>query len=130
MILQYIHLTGAITRARMLLSFLCPWCCVVTMLVSTLTLTLKQYSLRWLNTVLQAVSGNSRDGACFKLDQQTWQRKSNGTQNTISKNLLIKICDIWQNLYFYRILNDENFKMEVQQTNFVTDLIITEQSYH
>ena len=25
--------------------------------------------LRWLN--LQAVSGNSRDGACFKLDKQT-----------------------------------------------------------
>ena len=31
--------------------------------------------LRWLNTVLWAVSGNSRDGACFKLDKQTWQRK-------------------------------------------------------
>ena len=24
--------------------------------------------LRWLNTVLRAVSGNLRDGACFKLD--------------------------------------------------------------
>ena len=23
------------------------------------------YPLRWLNTVLRAVSGNSRDGACF-----------------------------------------------------------------
>ena len=31
--------------------------------------------LRWLNTVLQAVSGNLRDGACFKLDKQTWRRK-------------------------------------------------------
>ena len=31
--------------------------------------------LRWLNTALQAVSGNSRDGACFKLDKQTWRRK-------------------------------------------------------
>ena len=29
----------------------------------------------WLNTVLQAVSSNSRDGVCFKLDKQTWQRK-------------------------------------------------------
>ena len=28
-------------------------------------------SLRWLKTVLRAVSGNSRDGACFKLDKQT-----------------------------------------------------------
>ena len=26
----------------------------------------------------------------------------------------IKFCDTWQNFYFYRILNDENFKMEVE----------------
>ena len=26
---------------------------------------------RWLNTVLRVVSGNLRDGACFKLDKQT-----------------------------------------------------------
>ena len=45
-----------------------------------------QYSK--LNT---AVSGNSRDGECFNLDKQTWRRKSNGTQKTISQNLLIKI---------------------------------------
>ena len=52
--------------------------------------------------------------------------KRNGTQKTISQNLLIKI--VWyskQNFYFYRILNNENFKMEVEQTNFVTHLIIT-----
>ena len=48
-------------------------------------------TLRWLNTVLQAVSGNSRDGDCFNLDKQTWRRKSNGKQKTISQNLLIKI---------------------------------------
>ena len=47
--------------------------------------------LRWLNTVLRAVSGNSRDDECFKLDKQTWRRKSNGAQKTISQNLLIKI---------------------------------------
>ena len=47
--------------------------------------------LRWLNTVLRAVSGNSRDGDCFNLDKQTWRRKSNGKQKTISQNLLIKI---------------------------------------
>ena len=40
---------------------------------------------------LPAVSGNSRDGACFKLDKQTWCRKSNGTQNTICQNLVIRI---------------------------------------
>ena len=42
----------------------------------------------------------------------------------------LKSCDIWQNFYFYGILNDENFKMEVEQTNFVTRLIITEQLYY
>ena len=40
---------------------------------------------------LRAVSGNLRDGACFKLHKQTWRRKSNGTQKTISQNLHIKI---------------------------------------
>ena len=42
----------------------------------------------------------------------------------------LKFCDIWQNCYFYRILNNENFKMEVEQTNFVTHLKITVQLYH
>ena len=48
----------------------------------------------------------------------------------ISQNLLIKFCNIWQNFYFYRILNNENLKMEVEQTNFVTHLIITPQLYN
>ena len=42
----------------------------------------------------------------------------------------LKFCDIWQNFYFYGILNDENFKMEVEQTNFVTHLIITVPLYY
>ena len=42
----------------------------------------------------------------------------------------LKFCDIWQNFYFYGILNHENFKMEVEQTNFATHLIITEQLYY
>ena len=37
----------------------------------------------------------------------------------------LKFCDIWQKFYFYRILTNENFKMEVEQTNFGTHLIIT-----
>ena len=37
----------------------------------------------------------------------------------------LKFCDIWQN-----ILNNKNFKMEVEQTNFVTHLIITVQLYY
>ena len=37
----------------------------------------------------------------------------------------LKFCDIWQKFYFYHILNNENFEMEVEQTNFVTLLIIT-----
>ena len=36
----------------------------------------------------------------------------------------LRFCDIWQNFSFHRILNNENFKMEVEQTNFVTHLII------
>ena len=42
----------------------------------------------------------------------------------------LKFCDIWQNFYFYRSLNNENFKMGVEQTNFVTHLIITVQLYY
>ena len=42
----------------------------------------------------------------------------------------LKFCDIWQNFDFYRILNDENFKMEVEQKNFVIHLIITTQLYY
>ena len=36
------------------------------------------------------------------------------------KIYLAKFCDIWQMFCFYRILNNENFKMEVERTNFVT----------
>ena len=36
----------------------------------------------------------------------------------------LKFCDLWQNFYFYCILNNENFKMEVEETNFVIHLII------
>ena len=46
---------------------------------------------------------------------------------------LTHIVIIWEkilpvsghNFYFYRILNNENFKVKVEQTNFVTHLIIT-----
>ena len=52
-------------------------------------LTIIPWLLRWLNTVWRAVSGNTRDGACFKLDKQTWRRKSNGTQNWFIKHFAI-----------------------------------------
>ena len=42
----------------------------------------------------------------------------------------LKFCDIWQNSLFYRVLNNENLKMEVEQTNFVTHSIITVQLYY
>ena len=42
----------------------------------------------------------------------------------------LKFCDIWRNFYFYRVLDNENFKMEVEQTIFVTHLIITVQLYY
>ena len=35
----------------------------------------------------------------------------------------LEFCDIWQNFFFYRILSNDNFKMEVEQTNFLTHLI-------
>ena len=43
-----------------------------------------QYDFKYLKPRAQntgKVSGNARDGECFKLDQKTWRRKSNGTQN-------------------------------------------------
>ena len=49
-----------------------------------------------------------------------------------TKDGFSRFSDIWQNFYFYRILNNENFnfKMEVEQTNFVTHLIIIVQLYY
>ena len=42
--------------------------------------------LKVADTVLQAASGNSRDGACFKLDKQTWRRiKQWYTEDDFSK---------------------------------------------
>ena len=79
---------------------------------------------------MRAVSGNSRDGECFKLDKKTWQRKTMVYRRRFLKIYSLKFCDIWQNFYFYRILNNENFKMEVEQRNFVTQLIITVQLYY
>ena len=38
--------------------------------------------------------------------------------------------DIWQNFHFYRILDNENSKMEVEQPNSVAHLIITVQLYY
>ena len=52
------------------------------------------------------------------------------TGDDFSKSTQLKFCDIWQNFYFYLTFNNKNFKMEVEQTNFVTHLIITEQSYY
>ena len=37
----------------------------------------------------------------------------------------LKFCDIWQNFSLYRTFSNKNFKMEVEQMNFVTHLIIT-----
>ena len=78
--------------------------------------------LRWLNTVLWAVSSNSRDSTCFTLDKQTWQGKKQWYLVHRGRFLKIyspKFCDICQNFDFYCILNNENFKMKVEQMNFV-----------
>ena len=51
------------------------------------------------------------------------------TEDDISiKIYSLKFCDIWQNFYLC-ILNNENFKMEIEQMNFVTHLINTVQLY-
>ena len=42
----------------------------------------------------------------------------------------LKFCGIRQHFYFYRTFNNKNFKMEVEQMNVVTHLIITVQSYY
>jgi len=41
----------------------------------------------------------------------------------------LKCYHIWQNFYFYRILNDEYFTTEVEETIFVAHLIIKVQLY-
>ena len=81
--------------------------------------------LRWLNTVLREVSGNLRNGACFKLDKQN--EKPMVHRRRFLKIYSSEFRDISQNFSFYRILSNENFKMEVAQTNFVTHLLITVQ---
>ena len=55
--------------------------------------------------------------------------KSNGAQKTISQNLLIKILWYLAEVLLFSYFN-ENFKMEGEQTNFVTHLIMTVQLYY
>ena len=43
-------------------------------------------------------------------------------RRTFLKIYSLKFCNIWQKFFFYCILNNEN--MAVEQTNFVTHLII------
>ena len=40
------------------------------------------------------------------------------------KTYALEFGDIWQSFYFYRILNNENFKMEVEQTNFYSTIML------
>ena len=60
------------------------------------------YALRWLNTILQALGGNLRDGACFKLDKKTWRRKNQWyTDDDFSKSTQLKFCDIGRIFTFF-----------------------------
>ena len=54
-------------------------------------------------------------------------KKQSNTEDDLSKSTKLEFCNIWQNFSFHRILSSENFKMEVEQTNFGTHLIITVQ---
>ena len=71
---------------------------------------------------MRAVSGNSLDGACYKHGGE--KAMVHRRRFLTIYSLKFRDTSIWQNFYF---LNDENFKMEVEQTNFLTHLIITEQ---
>ena len=62
--------------------------------------------LRWLNKVLRAVSGNPRDGACFKLDKKHGGKKAMVHRRRFLKIYPLTFCDIWQNCFSYRILNN------------------------
>ena len=57
------------------------------------------------------------------------KKKTKVHRRQFLKMYSLKFCDIWQNFDFYRILNNENFKIEVEQTNFVIHLIITVHYY-
>ena len=75
---------------------------------------------------MRAVSGNSRDGACYKIGRTNMAAKTAMVhRRRFFKIYSLKFFNIWPNFDFYRILNNENFKMEVEQTNFVIYLIIT-----
>ena len=63
----------------------------------------------------------------FKIDKQTYSEKAAVHRRRFLKIYSLKFCDIWQNFSFYCILSNENFKMEFEQMNFVTHLIITVQ---
>ena len=52
------------------------------------------------------------------------------TNHAITYTYFIYHTGVSETFCFYRILNNENFKMIVEQTNFVTHLIITIQLYH
>ena len=80
----------------------------------------RQVDLRWLNTVLQAVSGNARDALVLNKTNKHGGEKAMVHRKQFLKIYSLKFCDISQNFYFYRILNDENFKTEVEQTFFHT----------
>ena len=68
---------------------------------------------------MQAVSDNAHDGACFKLDKQNGGEKAMVQGRGFLKIYSLKFCE-----------NAENFKIEVELTNFLTHLIITEQLYY
>ena len=76
-----------------------------------------------------AVSGNSRDGVCFR-QTNIAAKKIMVHRRQFLKIYSLKFCGIWQNFCFYRPFNNKNFKMEVKQTYFVTHLIITVKSYY
>ena len=70
--------------------------------------------LRWLNTIrLDKHDPDEHDG-----------EKAMEHRRRFLKIYSLEFCELCQNFSFHSISTNENFKMEVEQTNFVTHLII------
>ena len=55
------------------------------------------------------------NNGCYKQTNKHGGEKAMVHRRRFLKIYSLKLCDIWQNLYFYRILNNENVKMEVDR---------------
>ena len=79
---------------------------------------------------------NLHDGVCFLIINIIRQTNMAVKKAILHRRIFLKIYSLikkfygtWQNFYFYRILNNENFKMEFEQMIFGTRLILQTYNY-